>query len=161
MPITKRDNFGRIATGSNKQHGLSNDPIYDCWIAMKARCYNFKNPVYELYGGRGIEVCKSWRHSFISFIKDMGASYKRGLTLERINNNGNYEPENCQWITIQEQQKNKCNSNQVPGVHYEKSRKKWHTDITRNGVKYFLGRFESLDEAREARIRAERKLIYK
>jgi hypothetical protein len=63
---------------------------------MKSRCLNPKNPAFYRYGGRGIKVCDRWL-KFAGFWKDMGASYQPGLTLDRINNDGNYEPDNCRW----------------------------------------------------------------
>lgn len=155
--ITKRDASGRIAKGSNLKHGRSNDPVYDVWVAMKARCENPNHPMWKHYGGRGIKVCDRWRVSFISFIEDMGEP--SGLTLDRIDNNEGYKPGNCRWISIQEQQRNRRNNNQVVGVHFERSRGKWHADITFRGKKVFLGRFASFEEARLARQEAEKNYV--
>lgn len=91
-------------------HHKSNTRIYRIHNTMKRRCYepNFKD--FEYYGGRGIKVCDEWlgKDGFISFYKwAMTNGYMDDLTIDRINTNGNYEPSNCRWITIQEQQKNK------------------------------------------------------
>ena len=158
MQITKRTPKGQIAKGSNLSHGLSDDPVYDCWVAMKARCFKEHHPNYRQYGGRGITVCDRWAHSFENFLGDMGAKPSSKHTIDRIDVNGNYEPTNCRWITIQEQQKNKRCSNEVVGVSWEKSRNKWTASIRAYGKRYFLGRFKSLEDARRAREQAELKL---
>src|SRR5882672_9950455 len=76
------------------------------WSAMIARCYNPKHKKYQYYGGRGITVCIRWREEFFNFLDDMGKR-PEGMTLDRIENNGNYEKINCKWSTNLEQQKNK------------------------------------------------------
>lgn len=79
---------------------------YRCWYAMKDRCYNPNNTHYARYGGRGIAICDRWRAAFQNFLDDMGES-PNGLSIERINNDGNYEPCNCRWATMLEQSLNK------------------------------------------------------
>ncbi len=84
----------------NKRHNL-----YYVWAGMKQRCINKNHPRYKDYGGRGINICKQW-NEFENFLKDMGESYKKGLTLDRINNNGDYCKSNCKWSTPLEQNNN-------------------------------------------------------
>lgn len=82
---------------------------YISWCNMKQRCLNPRNEKYQDYGGRGIKICKRWLTSFENFLEDMGEKPK-GLTLDRIDNDGNYEPGNCRWATQKEQQNNRRNT---------------------------------------------------
>lgn len=82
-----------------EQHGMSRTPIYHVWCSMKQRCFNSKSQRYHRYGGRGITVCERWL-SFENFYEDNKDLYKEGLTIDRIDGNGNYEPGNVQWIPL-------------------------------------------------------------
>ena len=88
-------------------HGFSGEPLYHVHNMMKQRCFNPNNKNFKDYGGRGIQVCKEWLDyaEFRKWATENG--YKQGLSIERINNDGNYCPENCTWITLSEQQKNR------------------------------------------------------
>lgn len=90
------------------RHGMHGKPVYTSWAGMFQRCYNLNNKSFPYYGGRGIRVCVKW-HSFINFYEDMGDRPK-GMSLDRIDNDGNYEPSNCRWATTSEQNKNKRGS---------------------------------------------------
>ena len=88
-------------------HGLTNTRIFSIRIGMLQRCYNHKAPRYEEWGGRGIKVCDRWIESIGNFLEDMGHPPSDNHTLDRIDNNGHYEPNNCKWSTRSEQQQNK------------------------------------------------------
>jgi hypothetical protein len=102
----------RKITTANRHltHGMSHSRIYKRWIGMIKRCYNQNESNYKDYGGRGIIVCERWINSFENFFKDMGSTYKDNLQLDRINNNGNYEPGNVRWATPKENSNNRRNS---------------------------------------------------
>ena len=87
------------------KHGLSHCSEYRTWSEAKRRCTIKVHPAYENYGGRGIRMCATWRKDFRKFYQDMGPRPK-GLTLERIDNDGNYEPRNCCWATRSQQNRN-------------------------------------------------------
>lgn len=78
---------------------------FEIWMGMKKRCYNTNSQDYYLYGGRGIKICKRWQ-SFIYFYADMGDAPSRLHSIGRINNNGNYQPSNCEWVTAKQQARN-------------------------------------------------------
>ena len=88
-----------------KNHRLSGNSEYYAWQAMVQRCYNPNHPSYKYYGTRGITICKRWRDNFTAFYEDMGRR-PDGLTLERKDNDRNYEPSNCKWGTWKEQHRN-------------------------------------------------------
>lgn len=92
---------------------------YKTYFSMLARCYNTNDKGYVNYGGRGISVCEHWRESFDNFANDMGPRPSREYSIDRIDNDGNYEPSNCKWSTDKEQASNRRPANAWP-TRYER-----------------------------------------
>lgn len=101
-------------------HNMSRTKTYKSWINMKDRCLNPKNKYFDKYGERGIIVCDRWLENFDNFLEDMG-ELEEGQSIERLDNNLNYEPSNCKWGSAKEQQQNKSNSKYwfIHGTRYE------------------------------------------
>lgn len=95
----------------NYKHGLSNTRIYQCWKSMRRRVFGKNAACYKNYGGRNIRISKDW-DSFEQFYKDMYPTYRKDLTLDRIDNNKDYSKDNCRWATKTEQSRNRRNTKQ-------------------------------------------------
>lgn len=94
-----------------KTHGKTNTKLFNVWQNMKQRCYDKNCKEYKYYGGRNIKVCNEWKNDFMSFYNwAINNGYKEKLTIDRINVNGDYEPNNCRWSTQLEQANNKRNT---------------------------------------------------
>ena len=117
-----------IASNSFTKHGMSKTTTYRSFYNMLHRCYRASHKNFDRYGGRGIKVCDRWKNSFVNFVSDMGDK-PIGMTLDRINNDKNYEPDNCQWATQKEQSRN-TSRNVILSLHGEtKCISDWAKDL--------------------------------
>ena len=138
----------------SKKHGLHNHKLYLYWTNMIRRCNNPKAKTYSYYGGRGITVCSEWL-DVSNFINDMYPTFKEGLSLDRIDSDGNYEPSNCRWVTRTVQGRNtrkiqKNNTSGYRGITFLKDRNKWHSQICVNYKRIHLGSFDNPIDAAKA-----------
>lgn len=125
-------------------------PYYETWSLMKKRCYLKSHIAYDRYGGRGISVCRRWLNDFWSFVEDMG-DRPVSFTLDRVDNDGNYCPENCKWSSRQEQALNRRkrkNQKYPKGIRRYKKSNKYGAEIWISGCFYFIGSFDTLKEAK-------------
>ena len=122
------------AIKTHTTHHFTQTRLYDIWRSMKKRCYLKTHMHYSSYGARGIKICEEWKNDFISFYNwAMENGYRDDLTIDRIDVNGNYEPNNCRWATIKQQQNNKRNNIFLTYEGKTKSIYEW-SNIT--GIKY-------------------------
>lgn len=104
----------KLISQKNTTHGFTKNgkthPLYRVWTSMKSRCFCKSNSAYKYYGERGVVVCREWQNDFMAFYKwSTENGYKKNLQIDRKDNDGNYEPENCRWITHAENQQNSRN----------------------------------------------------
>jgi len=137
-----------------KTHGLRYHPLYSTWLNMKQRCTNPNNSHYNYYGGRGIQVCKKWQDSFPAFHNwSLHNGWQKGLTVDRIDNDGNYCPENCRWVSravqAQNRRRQKSNTSGINGVRFYKT--SWMYTITAYNKRIKKRGFSSKEEALNAR----------
>ena len=135
-----------------KTHGKRYTRLYGIWLKLKDRVLNPKNKSYIDYGGRGITVCEEWKNDFMSFYNwSMENGYSDDLSLDRIDNDGNYEPNNCRWATRTIQSRNqriyKSNTSGYKGVSYNKDNNKYIAQIKVNKLAIYLGSYLNVIEA--------------
>lgn len=138
-----------------KSAGLSKSKLYKRWIGMKTRCYNLKTLNYNNYGGRGIAICEKWKYNFMVFYKwALENGWDNKLQIDRIDNNGDYSPENCRFVTMEENGLNKRvlqrnNTSNYVGV--SKSENKYRAYVTVDKKRKYLGYFKTALRAAKTR----------
>lgn len=148
-----------------RKHGLSQTRIYGCWADMKQRCMNPKHKWFDHYGGRGINVCEEWMR-FEPFAEwAFSHGYADNLTIDRIDNDKGYCPENCKWSTQQEQSMNKRhlkNSNGYVGVHKRTVRGNtyYSAELCRHRKFIYIGNFKTPEEASLARSKYLKEVLH-
>lgn len=136
----------------NKQratHAMSGNYTYSSWQAMKSRCYDKNDKDYPRWGGRGITVCDEWKNSFVQFYKDMGER-PSGHTIDRINNEGNYEPENCRWAIAKTQSNNTRKNYFIEYMGRIQTAKQWAEELGNVEYKTILYRLRNGWDTHEA-----------
>ena len=157
--INTRNRYG--ATKHNQCKEGKKSRIYRIYDAMHQRCYNEKNGAYKHYGGRGIVICDEWKNNFESFFQwSLKNGYSDDLSIDRIDNDGNYEPSNCRWADMTLQGLNRGiqdnNTSGHKGVSLIKKTGKYRAYIKIKGKQIHLGHYDYLQDAIEAREKAEK-----
>jgi len=142
-------------TANRKTHGLSKTSIYASWKSMIARCSMPSNPAYKDYGARGITVCDLWKDPKVFHEWSINNGWRPGLSIDRLNVNAGYSPDNCRWATRTQQRENvqlltKANKSGYRGVSKKTGRNQWLARVTVNKKMLHIGHFASAQEAAKA-----------
>ena len=132
-------------------HGMSRSRLYHIWNSMKTRCINPKAISYKYYGEKGVKVCEEWRSDFIAFHDwAMSHGYQDDLTIDRIDNDGDYCPDNCRWSTVKEQSNNRSTNVNIKIGNATKTLTEWceifQLDPIKIHSRYKLHEFISIDD---------------
>jgi len=132
-----------------KTHGFANkERLYEIWKNAKRRCYDKNNKRYEFYGGKGVAVCEEWKNDYLKF-RDwaMSNGYQELLSIDRIDNDGNYEPGNCRWATVEEQMNNQSRNRMLTYEGKTKTMSQWakKLDITYGAINHRVQRDWSME----------------
>ncbi len=119
---------GCLSNKMKSKHGMHKTRVYRTWTQMRVRCTNKKHKQYKDYGGRGIRICKRWRESFEAFFADMGHP-PAGMSLDRIDNDLGYNPDNCRWATCETQSGNRRSSDIIEFDGRKQCRAKWAREL--------------------------------
>jgi len=142
----------------NYKHGKKHTSEYKIWKGIRKRCLNSKDAGFPNYGGRGITICDRWRNSAVNFMNDMGARPSPRHSIDRIDNDKGYFPDNCRWATALEQARNtrmrKINTSGFTGVHWCKRDKRWKARISLFG-KRRIKSFPTIEAAADCRKKWE------
>lgn len=159
MYYQRLSNNGDVNIVQKRREGQTEHALYNTYGGMKKRCLQENDKDYPRYGGRGVKICDRWLgvDGFFNFVDDMGER-PDGCTLDRIDSEGDYSPENCRWADINTQGLNKRNVKHRGVIFYE-SLNKYRARISVDKINYELGMFEDLEEAIEVRKQAELKYL--
>ena len=146
----KKKEQDRINLTANHSHKMSGTRLYSIWNGLKGRCNNPNDPRYDRYGGRGISVCEEWNTSFQAFYDwAISNGYSDDLTIDRIDNDGNYDPTNCKWSTSKEQCNNRSSNINIKIGNTTKTLTEWceifGVDTKRTMARYSRDGFVSID----------------
>lgn len=147
-----------------ERHGDTGSSEHQIWRLMRQRCHNPSYALYPNYGGRGIVMCDRWLNSYANFLNDMGRRPTVKHSIDRVDNDGNYEPDNCRWATHQQQSRNKGlqkrNKSGYTGVSFEPHINKWRAklNVTIDGKRKYVSKVaNNLEDAINLRKEFERK----
>jgi hypothetical protein len=137
-----------MATFWSRKWGEFPQREYNIWYSMIVRCYDPSAPNFSRYGGRDIRVCDRWRDDFMAFLSDMGPRPSPAYSLDRLDNNAGYTPENCRWATRYQQAHNREFVRNAVGV--ERNKRRWAARVMIGGHRALIGNFQTFAEARRA-----------